>query len=277
MEAVGSDVEEFQVGDRVATGRPEEKLSDPRYGCFQQYALTSADTTSKLADDTPVEAGASALLNLDTVAAALIYFFGLDRPVLSGAIKPRNEKIFIYGGSSSSGGFAIQLAVNAGYEVVTTSSPKNHEAVASLKPTAIIDHTQSADKILEDLRSNGPYRNILDCIGTPPVTNVIVEYLSGIGGGNYNSLIPALPGTRSIPKNVELRFESYGWVFNEPENKELKDWFYKELLPQGLAKGVIVPTPVQWVNGGLANAQKALDMMAKGEVSGNKLIMNPWE
>jgi len=41
-------------------------------------------------------------------------------------------QLFIYGGSSSVGQYAIQLAKLSGYKVITTASKRNHELVKSL-------------------------------------------------------------------------------------------------------------------------------------------------
>jgi len=40
-------------------------------------------------------------------------------------------QLFVYGGSSSVGQYAIQLAKLSGYKVVTTASERNHELVKS--------------------------------------------------------------------------------------------------------------------------------------------------
>jgi NADPH:quinone reductase-like Zn-dependent oxidoreductase len=41
-------------------------------------------------------------------------------------------QLFVYGGSSSVGQYAIQLAKLSGYKVVTTASKRNHQLVESL-------------------------------------------------------------------------------------------------------------------------------------------------
>lgn len=261
----------------MATLRSHSRLNDPRFGAFQQYALASIDSTSQLLSGTMLESGAVTILNLATITAACSHFLGLERPNLSGPKSPNGKKILIYGGSSSSGGLAIRYAAAAGYEVVTTSSPKNYDLVTSLGPAIVLDHSRTPEKVIEDLQAHGPYYRILDTIGLPSVTNIIVAYLCSTGGGAYNTLIPVQQGAKPIPDNVDCRFESYGWIFYEPKHEEFRNWFYGTLVPQGLASGVIVPTPSQWVSGGLQNAQHALDLMGRGEVSGRKLVMDPWE
>ncbi|KXT00803.1 hypothetical protein AC578_2923 [Pseudocercospora eumusae] len=274
VQAVGPGVKGFAKGDRITTLRPPSKLNDNRFGAFQQYALANMHSSAKLLPGTTLAAGAATILNLATVTAAFSLFQGLDRPQLSGSTSPKGQRILVYGGSSSCGGLAVQYAAAAGYDVVTTSSPRNMNDVATLKPAAILDHTKPRAEVVKALQEHGPYYRILDTIGVPSVTKILADYLSSIGGGTYNTLIPMLPGTDPLPDNVERKFENYGWAVGQDES--LREWFYNELLPKGLESGIIVPTRPRWIEGGLHATQKALDMMYDGEVSGCKLILSPW-
>ena len=129
---------------------------------------------------------------------------------------------------------------------------------------------------MSEIRSRGPYAAIFDTIGLPPCTDILVEYLSSVGGGVYNTLIPLLGAEKSIPGNVERKFAAYSWAFDEPKHVEIKEWFYNEYLPKGLESGLVVPTRQHVVEGGLTEVQGVLDLMMKGGVSGHKLVMDPW-
>ncbi|KAK3987344.1 chaperonin 10-like protein [Cladorrhinum sp. PSN332] len=279
VEKVGTGVEGISIGDGVTTHRPHYKGNDSRFGAFQQYALASVATTAKLPSDTLLEAGASAILNLATVASALSFYLGLDRPSLDkySPAQSTGQKILIYGGSSSCGGLGVAYAKAAGYEVVTTSSPKNHDFVISLGADVVIDHRQDPNEISKEIKANGPYHRIWDTIGIPPVTNILTSYLAANGGGGYHTVIPILPGTNPIPENVNVEFRPYSAIFYDPANEEFRKWFYQILVPEGLASGVIIPTPSQWVKGGLSSTQQALDLLSNCQVSGHKLILDPWE
>ena len=52
-------------------------------------------------------------------------------------------QLFVYGGSSSVGQYAIQLAKLSGYRVVTTASKRNHELVKSLGADLVFDVSDS--------------------------------------------------------------------------------------------------------------------------------------
>lgn len=274
VESVGPDTNDFKPGDQIAIIRDGPKAADPRFGAYQQYALASQTSTSKLPEGVTLENGASSILNLAAIATAFSIHMGLDRPSLATS-KPdakNGKKILIYGGSSPAGGIATSYATAAGYEVITTSSPKNKDFVQSLGPSTIIDHTSPHDDIVSKIKSHGPYEAIFDAIGLPPVTEVLSEYLDSIGGGTYDSLLaPDGP----LPANVQRKFAPYSLSMDKPEHSDFRTWFYNELVPKGLQKGIIVPTRPQWIDGGLGEAQKALDLMMEGSVSGRKLLLDP--
>ncbi|KAK5412774.1 hypothetical protein LTR06_005745 [Exophiala xenobiotica] len=271
VEDVGPDVTDFKRGDRIATIRDGPKAADPRFGAYQQYALASQTSTSKLPDGVTLENGATSILNLAAVATALSIFMGLDHPSPTSKAEANGKKILVYGGSSSAGGLATSYATAAGYEVITTSSPKHKDFVQSLGPSVIIDHSQSSEKLVSNIRSHGPYEAIFDAIGLPSVTEVLAEYLHSLGGGTYYSLgFPEKP----LPDNVQCKFAPYSLSLDKPEYRDFRAWFYNELVPRGLQTGIIVPTRPQWVECGLGQAQKALDLMMDGSVSGRKLLMD---
>jgi hypothetical protein len=216
-------------------------------------------------------------MNLAAITSALSVHLKLERPALSGSASPQNKKVLIYGGSSSCGGLAVKYAATAGYEVITTSSARNKDFVATLGAATIIDHEQAPADVVADLKKYGPYDAVLDTIGLPAPTAILVEYFESLGGGAYNTMIPPLPGTRDIPDNVKRIFAPYSFAFDEAEHKPLARWLYDEYLPQGLESGLIVPTRQHVVEGGLEKSQEVLDLMNEGGVSGRKLVLDPWQ
>lgn len=268
----------FKEGDQVAVIRTGKHIGDPHFGAFQRFALADVSSVSKLHPSTSLVSAAAAILNLAAVVSALSIHLNLERPPLSGPppVANKDKKVLVYGGSSSCGGLAVKYAVTAGYTVVTTSSAANRAFVASLGPTHIIDHNQPVGEIVSSIRAQGPYAAIFDTIGLPPVTDIIVDYLSSVGGGAYNSLIPPSGPEKPIPDNVERKFAPYSWAFDEPKHAEIKEWFYNEYLPDGLESGLVVPTRPHLVEGGLDKVQGVLDLMLQGGVSGHKLVMDPW-
>ena len=248
----------------LRTGRT---LADPRFGGFQKYALASSSSTAKLNPSVSFHAASSTISNLASVVSALSIYVGLDQPPISGIAKPKNKKILIYGGSSSCGGFAIQYAATAGYTVVTTSSQRNIAFVKSLGPVDVIDHNLPAHEVVSALMVHGPYDHIFDTVGLPPVTSIMVDYLLSQGGGMYHTLIPAVPGTRTIPRHIKRVHAPYAFALVDEAHETLARWLFEDYLPQGLVTGSIVPTRQEVVTGGLEKVQDALDQLLKDRKS----------
>ena len=275
IESVNGSSSLFKPGEKIATIRPPKEIGNPDFGAFQRYGLATIAASSLIPPSVTLHAASATILNLATVVSALSIHLKLARPPLTGDPTHQGKKVLIYGGSSSCGGLAIKYAVSAGYTVVTTSSPKNKDFVSFLGPAHIIDHTLTAGEIVAELQAQGPYNAIFDTIGVATVTDIMSEYLSSIGGGEYNTLIPPM-GNKPLPANVERKFAPYNWAFAEEQNKEISKWLFEDYLPRGLESGLIVPTRQHVVGGGLGRVQEVLDLMLAGGVSGHKLVMNPW-
>lgn len=81
-------------------------------------------------------------LALSTATAALYpkHTLSLPYPSASGSPSPLHRTLLIWGGSSSVGSTAIQLAVASGAEVVTTASPANAKYCKDLGAVAVFDY-----------------------------------------------------------------------------------------------------------------------------------------
>jgi len=277
VEEVGSNVSRLKKGDRVVVGKAfGPDTAAPKYGVYQQYVIGKEAMIAKIEDPTSFEDAAATVSNLATVVGALTLAIGLEKPSLTSPASSKGKKLLVYGGSSSVGGLAIQYATQAGYAVVTTSSPRNRSAVEPLGATKTIDHTQPADQLIEALKAEGPYDYIFDTISLPPTTDLLAKFLETQGGGVFYTVQPAM-GPENLPAGVERKFFSYPTLLEEPQNSELLRWFYNEYLPKALAQGKIIPTKVEKIPGGLEALQGSLDRFAAGQVSGVKLVVNPWD
>ena len=200
----------------------------------------------------------------------------MERPPLNDATPTKKDKkILIYGGSSSFGVLAIQYLAQAGYSVIATSSPKNHDLVAKLGAAAVIDHSKDASTVTEELLAHGPYDYVVDMISLPNTLPITAAVVQKQGGGKLWATQPPF-GPESMPEGVTRAFEPWSDPLYEDGNGHLLDWTINTYLPQGLAKGYIIPLPVEKVAGGLEGVNEALDRMQRG-VSGVRLVAYPWE
>ncbi len=144
---VGSAVTRFHVGDRVlglAVGTDKDS-NRPAEGAFQHYTVLLERLTAPIPDTLRFEDAAVLPLGLSTAACALFQSdqLALRHPTAlrhrAARAEADTETLLVWGGSTSVGSNAIQLAVAAGYEVVTTASPKNYDYVIKLGACQVFD------------------------------------------------------------------------------------------------------------------------------------------
>jgi NADPH:quinone reductase-like Zn-dependent oxidoreductase len=90
--------------------------------------------------------------------------------------------------------------VQAGYTVITTSSPADHALVSGFRAAAVVDHTQSADDVVAALKQHGPYDFAFDAISTPPATAINAAVLGAQSGNIVLYSVGPPPADVDIPK-----------------------------------------------------------------------------
>ncbi len=136
VEAVGSNVTQFQPGDEVF-GRG--------LGAFAEYACAREDAVVLKPTTMTFEAAAAAPV------AALTALQGLRD---KGNIQP-GQKALIQGASGGVGTFAVQIAKSFGAEVTAVCSTQNVDLVRSIGADQVIDYTQ------EDVTRNGQQYDLI--------------------------------------------------------------------------------------------------------------------
>lgn len=144
--AVGASVTRFKAGDRVlGLALGVDKLANrSSEGAFQHYVILRQEATAAIPDEMSFERAAVLPLAVATAACGLFLDdqLGLRTPT-SEKPEPTGKTVLIWGGSTSVGSAAIQLAVAAGYEVVTTASPRNFDYVRGLGATRVFDYNDA--------------------------------------------------------------------------------------------------------------------------------------
>jgi NADPH:quinone reductase-like Zn-dependent oxidoreductase len=130
---VGEGIERFNVGDRVvalAAGMDKRSIGAPE-GASQLYSVVRDNLCSPIPDSMSYADASVIPLGVCTAACGMFMkdYSSLYYPKVTS--KPTGEVYLIWGGSTSVGCNAIQLAVGAGYEVITTASPKNFAMLKS--------------------------------------------------------------------------------------------------------------------------------------------------
>jgi NADPH:quinone reductase-like Zn-dependent oxidoreductase len=143
-----------QVGQRVA-GVPMGNVT--KRTCeqgFQLYTIVSARSIIAIPENMPYQAAVTLPLGILTAAAGLYEQAHLQLPLPCLEPKSAGKTLLVWGGSSSVGVAAIQLAVASGFGVVATASEQNFEMMHKAGATAVFDRNDSRviRKILDHLQ-----------------------------------------------------------------------------------------------------------------------------
>lgn len=133
VEAVGSAVRRFQVGDPVMA------FTGKHFGAYAEYACLPADGVRGPQDALIAPKPA----NLDyTEAAALPSRGGLAWHFLGQGQVQAGQRVLVFGASGATGTFAVQLAKHLGAQVTGVCSTANLDFVRALGAEAVIDYTR---------------------------------------------------------------------------------------------------------------------------------------
>ncbi|SDN20877.1 zinc-binding dehydrogenase [Alkalicoccus daliensis] len=181
IEAVGEEVEGFSEEDHVVF------LNNmAEWGGFAEFAVAKAHTVSKIPYNVVFEDAASL-----PVAGYTAY-----QAIFEKLRVRAGKSILIHAGAGGVGGFAIQLAKNAGLKVFTTASAENHDYVKELGADVAIDYTKESfvEKVLEETSGIG-VDYVLDTAGRDNAT-ASLDVLT------YNGEIAFIAGQPKIDDSI---------------------------------------------------------------------------
>ncbi|KQW00887.1 NADP-dependent oxidoreductase [Streptomyces sp. Root369] len=129
VDALGEGVAGIAVGDDVIGFLPMDGT-----GAAAQYVLAPAGALSPAPKSIPL-ADAAALPLVGLTAYQALF----DHGKLTAG-----QRVLINGAGGAVGGYAVQLAKNAGAHVIATASPRSSQAVTSAGADEVIDHTTTS-------------------------------------------------------------------------------------------------------------------------------------
>ena len=297
--AIGSGVTRFRVGERVlghCVGSDKDSNSAAE-GAFQHFAVVLERLASPIPDTMPFEDAAVLPLAVSTAACGLFQSdqLGLRLPMANA--EATGETVLVWGGSTSVGSNAIQLAVAAGYDVITTASPGNFEFVRSLgaqqvfdyhSPTVVADIIAAlqgrtlAGTIAFGTSSGGACLRIVAkakgkkfvALASPPVSFAVLGDADRSRSAGLRLIFRLV--TSTMAQQIRARFRGIGSKFiygTTLKANEVGPAIYRDFLPAALADGRYVAAPKPKVVGsGLDQIQRAMDLHREG-VSAAKVVV----
>lgn len=297
--AVGPDVTRFRVGDRVvghATGM-EKVRNKASESAFQLYTNVMAHMASPIPTAMSFETAAVLPLALSTAACGL---FGTDQLGLDLPTTDRSDKhqtVLVWGGSTSVGCNAIQLAKAAAYRVVTTASPHNFAYLKELGAAEVHDYhgDDASERVTRALQGHEMAGAVAIGAGS---TQACIAVLGATEGNSRMAIatfpidIDAMPDrpnvwtmmTKMVPKMVVgiggmwIAAKRNGVRTSTIWGSALMDTdlgpaIYERFLPEALETGRLVAAPPPLVVGhGLGAIQSAFERQKNG-VSAAKIVV----
>ena len=263
--AVGGGVERFKVGDRVIGQAVGTTVNEPAQGAFQHHTVVLDHMAAPIPDDMAFVDAAVLPLGLGTAASGLYGRTQLALAPPSFAPAARAEVVLVWGGSSSVGCNAIQLAVASGYTCIATASARNAVLLKALGASEVLDH--ASPTLVEDVIEAVRGRHLA---GTLHATGGMEECLAVVARCAGSRRMAA---TLAPPKDRPAGLEATHIFGTMLKDDEVGPMIYRDFLPQALAAGLFVPAPPAKVLGhGLASLQPALEALKAG-VSATKVVV----
>lgn len=252
--------------------------------------MNPASLVSRLPSNVSDDEAATIPLGLLTPAVALYTTAGANilGPTSDGGNQAgKGQSIVIFGGSSSVGQFAIQLARLSGFErIVTSASPSHREFLQKIggKNTIVLDRHSAQVKDYLEATAGLPLRTIFDSISNESTQFSAVEILKE--SWSKQSFEPDYPLKVLLTGRPQDKAKSLGeesspsiqlWsTFGSghiPPNKALAESLWAS-VEKWLQNEELFPSKVQVVKGGLKGLEEALQLHKAG-VSGVKIVINP--
>lgn len=152
---------------------------NPANSAFQTHPVATSLLASPIPESMSFEQAVVLPLAISTASAGLYPRDRLNLPLPSATKPEKNGKtVLIWGGASSVGATAIQLAAASGATVITTASPANHKFVESLGADMVFDYRSST--VVEDISSvlsKTDFVGVYDAIGEDPSFDAVSAIL----------------------------------------------------------------------------------------------------
>ncbi|KAK8212257.1 quinone reductase [Phyllosticta capitalensis] len=292
IQEVGSGVTRFRKGQRVIGNVHGLDNGNPAQGAFQLLTTAQETYVSPIPESLSFEHAAVLPSAISTASSALYSKANLSLPLPSLEPQPSGKTILVWGGASSVGSTAIQLAVASGVTVLATASKKNFAYVKSLGASKVFDYNEPdvVDQILRTLSTNnsshflGPVEQILGLMDGPEKDVDFVGVLDAISTDHtiscWKTILRRFDDSRAVvtlpvPEGLDRHFKVTSVEIHllESRDADVRDAVWRDYVPGALAAGKLQAKPEPLVlKGGLDMIQTAMEKHKLG-VSAQKVVV----
>ncbi|KAH7196358.1 chaperonin 10-like protein [Fusarium flagelliforme] len=273
-------VTKLQTGDRLAGFVWGGEIKG--LGAYSTYTIADERLSFKVPNNTSPAQAASVPLAANTAWLALFsddsIAYKSDRPT-------EKAPLLIWGGNTTVGYFAIQLAKLYNIEVITTCSPRNFEKVRQAGATHVFDYNDK-DVIAKIKRALPNLNNVFDTVGNDTSSATAAKAISGTEG-LLCTVRPGKANTQDVPSHVKVTEVFVFTAFPTEHNYRGKAHWPVKMgdhnlsaefhgqLETLLGSGSLKPPPIRTI-GQLSpsTVEEAMELNRQGRISGEKLVFN---
>jgi NADPH2:quinone reductase len=291
VHAIGSAVQDFRIGDRVAAFH---HMGSPG-GAYAEYAIAPAHTTFHIPPKLSFEEACTIPLVALTAAISLFRRQGLLPPWSIQSSTQASNPLIIYGGSSALGFFSLKLAALANIHplIVISGGSLQEDINASLDPSkgdAFVDYRTGVEaftKAVSTALNGHKAHHAIDTISSNktwvPLSHMLDpdhNILSVFSGREKYDEPDIAPGVDIVYTFVGTGHDGayLAHMPKQPRNaSEVKDdvefaRIFFQYLTQALTEGRLTGHPYQVMPGGLNGIAQSLQNLKGGKTGGKKIV-----
>jgi NADPH:quinone reductase-like Zn-dependent oxidoreductase len=190
-------------------------------------------------------------------------------PALESQTISRSGYILIWGGSTVTGQFAIQMAVLGGLRVIAVTSAKTAEVAEMLGAVhVVVRDGKSGDQLVAEIRAiaDDDITRGIDLVG-PETASLCLKALSGSQRTLFAPLAMISSKTQ-VPQNIVVEtVEMKLFVLQDSSS------VYAHALNRLIEERKLVLPQLTIVSGGLEKVLEGLERIKKGDMGGKKMIV----
>ena len=243
----------------------------PDYGAFQKRVLVPKELAVPIPE--AMSFSEAAMLPMQVLTAWSGWeAIGLPRDMLFSARD--GQGMLVWGGASSIGSAAVQVARMMGFRVYVTANERHHEYLEKLGAAKVFDYKSEdvVERIVKAAKEDGVTVNTgFDAVGCLKECLEILKETKGEGATAKLAEAVLLNEDSPTMEGVDVKFVSA--PTDKKEQTEFFHFVFNVWLKEKLEKGEFVPSPgIKVIEGGLESVNKGLDEMRQ-RVSGVKLVL----
>jgi NADPH:quinone reductase-like Zn-dependent oxidoreductase len=251
---------------------------DRRAGCFQEMVVVPKHTVFSIPDS--IDFAAAASLGVCGLTAAMSLWHWLDVPMTTEAKESKSspssetakdkEVLLIWGGSTVTGQFAIQIAAQAGIEIIAVCSSSTAELVCSLGASHVVTYNGKTDMhIIGEILclAQGRLTKAIDIVGNDTAREVL-KVIEASGKPVQFAPLAFISSKDTIPPNATVHtVEMKRFILDSKSEK------YGTILNDMVARKVVKIPKIKLLQGGLGAIEDGLLRLKQGTLAGEKLIV----